>query len=121
MLALLLALAGGAYAVTTSAHGLEWAVVSPAGKLVRGRGSLGSSLLRDKRGHPIPGYYKVLFDQQVTDCSYRATIGNPATGVPAVGDIGVARTTGVANAVYVRTTNLPGRGANLGFHLEVIC
>jgi hypothetical protein len=122
MVALIFAAGGGAYASTSIGTGsvAGWAVVNPNGNLARGSGALSSGLLR-RNGQVFPGDYQVVFDQNVSNCSFQATIGSSDASVPTLGDIGVARRTGNPDAVYVRTTNFKGFGADRGFHLAVIC
>ena len=122
IVALVFAAGGGAYASTSIGNGTVagWAVVMPGGKLARGSGALSSGLLT-RNGRAFRGDYQVVFNQDVSKCSYQATIGNPDGNIPSVGDIGVARRSGNPDAVYVRTTNLKGFGADKGFHLVVMC
>ena len=104
---------GGAYATTTSSPSVAgWAVVSSAGRIARGTGAV-----RAKR--ISTGVYQVTFNQDVTSCAYKATIGQAGAGVPSIGDIGVASHS--TNAVSVRTTNIKGQVANYSFHLAVVC
>jgi hypothetical protein len=112
--ALVFAAGGGAYATTSLGGTVEWAIVTAHGKLARGNGGIGAS----RHG---PGNYKVLFFDDVRDCAYKATLGNPTGGVPPVGDIGVARMPGVVNGVLVRTTNAKGAAADEGFHVAATC
>lgn len=116
MVALVFAAGGGAYATTSlsTATIAGWAVVGPNGHLARKSGAVSSKLI-------VPGSYQVVFNSNVSSCSYKATIGQVAAGVPSVGDIGVASRAGNPNAVFVRETNLKGAGANFGFHLVVVC
>ena len=120
VLALVLAAGGGAYAATTLGGSVEWAVVTPSGQLARGKGALTAEHTH-RRGRAIPGEYKVLFNEDVSHCSYKATLGSSGTKTPQVGDVGVARQARIANVVFVRTTNLKGAGADKGFHLAVVC
>ena len=122
VVALVLAAGGGAYAGTTSggAHVAGWAVVSSNGHLSRGSGAKKSALI--KKHHRVQkGSYEVLFKSKVSACAYKATIGNTGAKVPSIGDIGVAGVKGNKHAVFVRTTNIKGKGANYSFHLAVVC
>jgi hypothetical protein len=121
--ALVFAAGGGAYAETTvsSQTVAGWAVVSAQGHLARGSGAINSFILKNTKGKSFPGDYQVTFTTDVSACSYQASLGNPGSGRPPVGDVGVARRTGNRDAVYVRTVNVKGFGANEGFYLEVIC
>ena len=120
MVALVFAAGGGAYAAVTSATVSGWAVVKPNGKLARSSGATSSSLLKLK-GKVYKGDYQVVFGQNVSKCNFEATLGSSGTSKPAVGDIGVATRTGNPDAVYVRTVNHKGYGADEGFHLVVLC
>lgn len=118
--ALILAAGGGAYATTSAGGTVEWAVVKANGHIARASGAVGSSQVT-KSGKPVPGSYRVLFLDDVRNCAYKATLGNALGGVPPVGDIGVAHMGGVANGVFVHTTNAKGASANESFHVAVIC
>ena len=122
LLALVLAAGGGAYASSTvgTPSVAGWAVVSATGHLVRGSGAVNAFILK-KHGKAYAGDYQVTFTTRVSGCSYEASVGNTASGVPPLGDIGVATRGGNPNAVYVRTVNLKGFGADEAFHLEVLC
>jgi hypothetical protein len=121
MVALVLALGGGAYAATaTGGHRIESAVVTAKGKLVRGKGAIGAERLRS-HGKVVPGAYEVLFFDGVRNCSYKATLGNADGLVPAVGQASVAKMQGIVNGVHVVTTNWNGVSKAEGFHLVVVC
>jgi hypothetical protein len=66
------------------------------------------------------GDYRVVIGNGVAACTYVATLGNPGTGLPAAGQIGVARVT-AGNIVRVQTRNTAGAPANRSFHLFVAC
>ena len=66
------------------------------------------------------GDYRVVIGNAVGTCTYVATLGNPGTGVPSAGQIGVARVA-AANTVRVQTRNAVGAAANRSFHLVVAC
>ena len=66
------------------------------------------------------GDYRVIIGNAVSACTYVATLGNPGTGVPSAGQIGVARAA-AANTVRVQTRNAAGAVANRSFHLFVAC
>jgi hypothetical protein len=91
-----------------------WAVVIADGTLVRNSGATASS-------HITGGEYQVTFNQNVTACSYLATIGNPAEFEPPPGAIITALRAGTTNAVYVATFDLAGTHSDRNFHLAVFC
>jgi hypothetical protein len=72
-------------------------------------------------GHVITGGYEILFNQDISNCVYLATIGNPGVGNPPNGEIAVAQRTSNAKAVYVETRNDAGTLTDTPFHLAVIC
>jgi hypothetical protein len=93
-----------------------WAVVTGNGSLVRSSGATASSR--------VPGFvgtYRVTFNQNVTACSYLATIGNPGAGNPPHGTIVTALRTGTTNAVFVETKDVAGNLVDRNFHLAVFC
>jgi Collagen triple helix repeat (20 copies) len=94
-----------------------WAVVTGDGSLVRSSGATASSR--------VPGFgvgtYQVTFNQDVTACSYLATIGNPGAGNPLHGTIVTALRVGTTNAVFVETMDVAGNLADRNFHLAVFC
>ena len=91
------------------------AVVSGAGALARGRGATSAT----KTGE---GQYQVVFDADVTSCTYFATLGDPAGGAPPAGEIAVSSTAGNANGVTVVTRDSSGAAmADRSFHLTVSC
>ena len=92
-----------------------WAVVASDGTLVRhGTGTISSSEI-------VPGRYQVIFNREVSGCSYVATLGDTAHGVPPIGEIGVAAREGNANGVYVETLNSSGTETAESFHVAVLC
>ena len=66
------------------------------------------------------GQYQVVFSQDVTGCSYQATLGGPTTTL-AVGQISAAQLSGVAGGVRVDTYDSAGAFANAPFFLAVFC
>jgi hypothetical protein len=96
-----------------SATGL-WAVVDAAGALSRSKGVASAQKLGT-------GDYLVTFNQDVTACSYQASIGGPTTS-NTPGEISPAQRTGVAAAVEVKTYNSAGAAPeDLAFYLAVFC
>lgn len=94
----------------------RWAVVDAGGGLVRSFGATNSVQV-------TVGIYRVLFDTNVTDCAYVATIGLPGAGNPPAGEIAVASDPANPNAVRVDTYGSAGAGnpADRPFHLAVHC
>jgi hypothetical protein len=90
-----------------------WAVVDPAGVLVRNK--VVSSASRTGAGT-----YIVTFGQDVTGCSYQATIGGPTT-TNANGEISPAHRSGAASALDVTTYNSAGAATDKPFYLAVFC
>jgi hypothetical protein len=90
-----------------------WAVTRSNGTLERQSGATDV----DRTGE---GRYEVTFNRDVSDCAYLATIGQPTTGTPPAGEIGVSRSNDV-NAVLVRTRGSDGTFTDRGFHLAVHC
>jgi hypothetical protein len=91
-----------------------WAVVSAAGNLVRGDDVASTSF-------ETPGAYAVVFDQNVSNCSFLATLGGTGTGVPVPGSVTVAGLDLSPYGVYVTTYNATGVLTNSSFHLTADC
>jgi hypothetical protein len=92
----------GAAAVESEAAALGcactlFAVVDSAGSLVRNRGAVNS-------GNPAVGDYRGLFNQDVSNCAWVATIGLPGVGIPSTGQVSVARLANL-NRVAIRTSD----------------
>ena len=90
-----------------------WAVVDPAGVLVRNKGVSSAS----RTG---TGTYIVTFNQDVTGCSYQGTIGGPTTN-NTPGEISPAQRSGAATALDVTTYNSAGAATDKPFYLAVFC
>lgn len=89
-------------------------VVGAAGNAVRGRGA--TAVTRNG-----PGEYVAVFDADVRNCGYFATIGDVSAAGPGNGQISVASAAGNVNAVRVVTRNSAGELTNNSFHLIVSC
>ena len=90
-----------------------WAVVDSAGALARNKGVASAQRLG-------LGDYLVTFNQDITGCSYVASVGGPTTSnVP--GEVSPAQRTGVAAAVEVETYTSAGASADRSFYLAVFC
>jgi hypothetical protein len=90
------------------------AVVNAAGSLARSQGTTSAGRLGE-------GTYEVIFNQDVSNCTYVATLGNTGSGPTATGEIAVAGRTGNANGVFVATRDSSGTLADRSFHLIVVC
>jgi hypothetical protein len=97
------------------ADGLSrWAVVSASGQLVRGRNV--TSVARTSSGR-----YQVIFNRDVRNCAYIATLGDPSASGPSSGQIGTSSLASNVNGVSVRTTDANGTAGNRSFHMIVPC
>jgi hypothetical protein len=90
-----------------------WAAVDTTGTLLRNKGA--ASALKTAIGQ-----YQIVFNQDVTNCIYQATLGGPTTGIT-VGQIGAAQRAGLSTAVSVLTTNATGVAADRAFYVTVFC
>jgi hypothetical protein len=93
-------------------------VVDSTGTLIRGKGVTSST----RTG---TGAYSVVFSQDVSNCAYIASIGDPGSSMPAFSN-GFARTAQLAgnvNGVAVDTWQKDPNTAtfDLPFHLAVFC
>lgn len=95
------------------------AVVEQSGALVRGSAGTTSQLLA---GVP-DGRYAVVFDRDISQCVYQATVGRPGVNVgPPIGFAMVANwADNPTNGVIVFVKDQTGAGANRAFHLTVNC
>jgi hypothetical protein len=92
-----------------------FAVVNADGTLARRFGAVSSQRL-------ALGSYEVIFNRNVRDCAYVATIGlSGSTGSSPPGEITVVGRFNNANGVFLTTSNSAGTLADLGFHLAVHC
>jgi hypothetical protein len=64
---------------------------------------------------PITGQYEVVFNRDVTACSYQATMSISA------GEVVAQPRSGVPNGVFVATSNSSGTASDRAFHLAVFC
>jgi hypothetical protein len=91
-----------------------WAVMNGSGSIARAAGTTSAGRLGT-------GAYEVIFGQDVTNCVYLATLGDPAAGATS-GMVSVARRTGNPNGVRVETRNAANGGlADRPFHVAVVC
>src|SRR3954452_18963601 len=94
-----------------------YAVVNADATLARGfpQNAAGNWIVASRVG---VGAYQVQFKQDLTACSYEATIGNAGDGNPPHGTIVTAARAGNAKAVFVETRDVAGSLADRGFHLQ---
>jgi hypothetical protein len=90
------------------------AAVNSNGTLARGSGVTSTASLGG-------GSYQVIFDRNVTQCVYVATIGDPSNSAAGPGQTDVAQRAGNVNGVFLRTSNSAGTFTNLSFYLLVFC
>jgi hypothetical protein len=100
-------------AVTADGLGRH-AVISNVGATVRGRGVASSS-------QTGTGQYAVVFDRDVRNCVYTATLGDESAAGPGNGQISVTSQAANVNGVRVVTRNSAGEVENRSFHLVVSC
>jgi hypothetical protein len=99
----------------SQADGLaRWAVVSASGQLVRGRNV--TSVARTSSGR-----YQVIFNRDVRNCAYIASLGDPSAGGPSTGLIATGSLASNVNGVAVRTATPNGNQGNRSFHIIVPC
>jgi len=91
-----------------------WATINTDGTLARGAGVASSQNLG-------AGSYEVIFNRDITQCAYIATLGNPGAGNPAGGFIGTALRVGTTNGVFVETSDTADVTVDRSFHLQVSC
>ena len=89
-------------------------VVAVNGSTVRGRGVAAT-------GSTGEGQYQAIFDRDVRNCVYFATLGDESASGPGTGQIAVTSLASNVNGVRVVTRNSDGSLANRSFHLLVSC
>lgn len=92
-----------------------WAVVSPAGALVRDRGATAVTVIA------ATYFYRVDFDRPVRDCAYTASVGGPGQAYIGPGEVSTYSHPVLPQSVVVVTHNSAGAGLARGFHLTVHC
>jgi hypothetical protein len=90
------------------------AVISDLGATVRGRGIASSA-------QTGVGQYQAIFDRDVRQCTYFATLGDESASGPGTGQIAVTSLASSVNGVRVVTRDSAGTQANRSFHLLVNC
>ncbi|MGB8699722.1 MAG: hypothetical protein WCD18_09930 [Thermosynechococcaceae cyanobacterium] len=92
----------------------RYAVINTDGTIARNLGAVSAKKIST-------GTYEVIFNRNVTACSYTGTIGS-ATPTPATtGQISVSPRANNVNGVFIRTANSTGTNTDLGFHVAVLC
>jgi hypothetical protein len=82
---------------------------------VRGRGITSAAKTGD-------GQYQVIFDVDVRNCTYFATLGDESASAPGTGQISVTSAAANVNGVRVVTRNSAGDATvDRSFHLMVSC
>jgi hypothetical protein len=93
------------------------AVVSAKGSLRRGVGAVSAEPSGDG-----PGTYAVVFDRDISNCVYVATVGEiDDVGSQPAASASVVGLNGNPSGVYVATSTIKGRYKKLPFHLDVAC
>ena len=85
-----------------------WAVINVSGTTGRGSGVTGSAKV-------ATGQYEVVFNRDVTTCSYQATLSVTQ------GEVIAQPRSLVPNGVFVGTYSSAGAAADKAFHLAVFC
>jgi len=106
--------AGSALAAAVADGVNRQAVVSNVGGTVRGR-------LVASSAQTGPGQYQVIFDRDVRNCVYAATLGDESAAGPGNGQISVTSAAANVNGVRVVTRNSAGDAENRSFHVIVSC
>jgi hypothetical protein len=95
------------------------AVVFSDGRLARGHDAVTAGRVNRVAR---TGAYEVIFDRDVSLCTYTASLGDPGDGAfvfPAT--IQVARRLGRPKGVFLAVENAAGGVRDAGFHLKVTC
>ncbi len=90
------------------------AVVAANGATVRARGTTSTA----RTG---TGQYQAIFDSDVRNCAYVATLGDESASAPGTGQVSVTSLASSVNGVRVLTRDSSGAPANRSFHLIVSC
>lgn len=94
-----------------------WAVVGADGTLARGKGMSALNPVT-KNG---TGTYMVVFNTDVTACSYSGTIGGTASEASALGFVTVTKTAIGTSSIEIRTYDTAGAAADRGFSVHAFC
>ena len=91
-----------------------WASVDQNGTLVRNKGATSAQ-------KNATGSFQVIFNQDVTGCSYQATAGGPTTGL-SFADIAVGQLPAVNGGVRLSIANIQGTAlVDVPFFVAVFC
>jgi hypothetical protein len=93
-----------------------WAVVTSTGGNSRSSGVNSVAKLAGEDGR-----YEVVFNRDVTACSYVASIGKAAANATTPGEVAVAPRQGNVNAAFVHTYDSTGTSLASDFYLAVFC
>ena len=63
----------------------------------------------------------MIFNRNVTQCTFVAAIGSAAAGMPSPGQISVASRTGNPNAIFIQPTDPDGSVMSSDFHVFLQC
>ena len=94
-----------------------WAVMQPTGALQRSAGTTSAGRLGN-------GQYEVVFNQDIQQCAYHASVGSPVDITNAASQQGfavVGKKFGTVNTVRVNTRANNGTAADRPFQLVVVC
>jgi len=101
--------------VTYCGSNAKFAVVASDGTKARGKHAPSTT-------HLGPGSYEVLFDSNVSQCAFNASIGTTGAGsIPSPGQVTVAGRAGNLKGVFVRIVDRLGNEIDSSFHLGVSC
>jgi hypothetical protein len=97
----------------------RWASITQGGAVLRGKGAVSSSHL----GVPDSGRYEVIFDKDVSQCAWLASLGGPTSQsiLSLRGEVGVAALGSKPESVFVRARDPTGAGADRPFYLHIGC
>lgn len=129
------ALAGGLLASGSAAAAPAAPAVAASATLsavVNGNGTAGTNLLSRGSGAISASYavadgstssYEVIFDRDVSNCAYTATLGGLTTETQLPAFISIARRANKPTGVFVRISDLTNANLNAfrKFHLVVVC
>ena len=105
---------GPVISALTAQGSAHHAVIGSGGAVVRARGLASSA----RTG---TGQYQAVFDRDVRQCAYVATLGDESAASPGTGQVSVTSLPSSVNGVRVFTRNSDGAAANRSFHLVVSC
>jgi hypothetical protein len=92
----------------------RWAVMNASGSLARSSGTTSAGRLG-------AGVYEVIFNTNVSNCAFVASVGETGSGATPSGYAATTRRSGNANGVRVETRSGTAAPADRPFHLVVVC